>query len=879
MNFRSQLCMAQLIGLCLVACLGCSSPDGGPAKTTQSDPTSAAPSSTEAASSKVPATENIPPTNNPVKIAQQQVDSVSKSTTKTAPKASEDSNSSKPTVDQLARWKFVAFEPLQLLAYHDDDRAGFPSFIAVTNDGKQYVLGGAKLSLWKVDNNELVHEFIEAKSGDDQRLTSFVYSPVGNWCAAGNAGGLLRTFDIQSRTELASVSTGKNQLATIAASPDGKEIATGALSGDVTIWHADKLEKSSSFKVDTRAVKHLQYIAPQVLLVAGETMSTWNTGTGDKIKTFESEKNQRAIALSPNQRELIFGTKDSLQRWDLASDKSSGEYQAVPFGDSAIRFSTDSSLVAVASGNAIHILDAATGQKLQIIDANGSTISDLTWIPQTHMLLVGTDSGKIRIWGTREEGQARKLTPLHTPIVVSKREASDPATVAENSEVIDVRLLPKLPNAKPQSESFDSVTYSAPVSVEELKTFYRYILEGRGWQELSDQATEFSIPFQKEGHTLSVSPFGNKVTETLVTVTLKGNYDNRLTPRLAEFPIETTHEENGGVIYKVRANLLQIETGLLRKLTAAGWTSVVRLVGRQNEIASGRELDFLKNGTRLRVMVQPDKDDPKSYVVSYSTSLSHHALPVPADAGLMEWEDVFEAQLVANTSLSLKEATAFYEAAMKSQGWLPLRQRRRTDSDVVYLPYYRGQRDITISLNPISDGLVRIRAGKYSDASWQKPQDEVAKESTTDVESTPTEGIEAADLPILHAVGAPAYSEEKGGNIRIEIEAISLLDLSKEYEAALSKLGWTAVAFGDPREDSVGLHFKKGSKILYYSSVIDPRGTRIVRFSGNALLWTKPIAAKVLTSYSSWLRNNKFPASLNRLDEYQEQMEMLAGEN
>jgi WD40 repeat protein len=671
---RNQSCTAILVGLYLVACLGCGSTENGPTKTAQSEPVSAATESAEVA---------LPEFSAPVESAQtaeQEVPRLSNSTPQIGSKVSKDSTIAKPTAEQLARWKFAAFDPLQLLAYRENDQAGFVSFVAVSNDAKHYVLGGAKLTLWNIADHQQVHEFIEAKSRE-QSLISFVYSPVGNWCAAGDSSGLLRKFDIQRRTELASVSTGNNQLATIAASPDGKEIATSSLTGDVTIWNAETLEKTTSFKVDTRQVKHLQYIAPQVLLAAGDSMSTWNTGTGDKNKTFASEKSQTAIGLSPNRQELIFGTKDALQRWDLASDKASGHYAAVPSRDSAIRFSTDSNLVAIASGKAIHILEAATGQKLQIIDANGSTISDLSWIPQTHMLLVGNDSGNIRIWGTPKEGQGIGLTPLHTPNVVAKRDASDPASVAENLEVIDVRLLPKMPNAKPQTETFNTVTYSAPVSVDELKTFYRHTLEERGWRELSHQATESSTLFQKEGHTLSVYPFDNKETETSVSVTPVGNYDNRLTPRLVDFLTETTLERVETVNYKVRANLLQIETELLRMLHSAGWTSVVRLIGRQNEVPNRRQLEFLKNGTRLNVFVQPDKDDAKLYAVSYSTSLSFHALPVPPDAGLVEWEEFFEAQLVANTSLSLKEATEFYENAMRSQGWLPGEQGRRIESD------------------------------------------------------------------------------------------------------------------------------------------------------------------------------------------------------
>jgi hypothetical protein len=372
---------------------------------------------------------------------------------------------------------------------------------------------------------------------------------------------------------------------------------------------------------------------------------------------------------------------------------------------------------------------------------------------------------------------------------------------------------------------------------------------------------------------LNISPFGEKPTETSISVSLLGNYDLRKTPKLTEFLKETTHEGDTSVIYKVKASLLHIETELLRQLHAAGWTNVVRLNRSRSEKPDWRDFEFVKNGTVLSATVQRDKDDATLFVVSYGQSLSLHSLPVPSDAGLMEWDNYQETQMVANTSLSMEEATGFYEDAMKKQGWVPRKQGRRIDKDVVYLPYYCGQQDVTIALEKIADGLVRIRAGKYSEKSWQQPEGNVAA-STTAAKPSQVAGIEAADLPILHAHGAPTYKAGEG-EIRFELEKISLKELSKEYSDELKALGWTAKAFGEPQDDSVSLHFEKESKILYYQSSIDPRGIGYVNFSGNGLLWTKAIASKQLISYSAWLRNNKFPATLKRLDDYKTQMENM----
>jgi WD40 repeat protein len=890
MQLKRQRCWKPLISLCVLVCLGCGSSQSGPAPTAQSDATTpsvetlndlasdlSAPVAKEASSTPESQAKSDAAPDKSTKTASEPATKANEPpAAKPAPEqpttkqpATKPKAQPKPTAEQLERWKFVSFDPLQLLAYRENEKTGFVFFIAGLNDGKHYLLGGTKLTLWALEGTEPEHVFLEAQTSDDKRLLSFAVSPAGDWCAAGDVGGLLRTFHLQDRKEIASKPTGTRGVVSIAVSPDGKEVATIGHVSEVTIWDAKTLEKKRSIKVDTREVKHLQYIAPQTLVAAGESMSSWNTSTGDKIATFPSERYQSAVALSPDGKELVFGSDSFLQRWNLADNAASGEYRSVPARNSAIRFSSDGKLVAVATGEAVRILDAATGQMLQVIDACGSTISDASWVPEKHLLLVATDTGRTRVWGSPEDGKAFGLTPLHEPLTGA---SNNPATVPENLATLDLRLLPKLPGAKPQSDSFNSSHYVAPVGIDETKAFYRYMLGERGWTEVSDQATEYTIPFRKNGYTLTLSPYGERPTETTASLTFSGNYDLRKTPKLDAFLKGVLYEGDASVIYKVSANLLQIETELLKQLHAAGWTAIARLNRSQGEEADTRDLEFVKNGTVLRVSVQRDRDDNSLFVISYGQSLSLHALPVPADVGIMEWDDYAEPQMVANTKLSMEEATAFYEEAMPKQGWIAREKGRRIDQDAVYLPYYWGQRDVTIALEPLGDGMVRIRSGKYSQSSWQKPESQAESKSETTDDQT-LEGIEAADLPILHAVGAPTYKERDG--IRFELEKIPLIDLSKEYSKAMEEIGWTVKAFGEPQEKTVSLHFEKGSKIVYYQSSIDPRGIGYLSLSGNGLLWTKPIASKQRISYSAWLQNNKFPATLTRLGQYIAEMEKL----
>lgn len=777
-----------------------------------------------------------------------------------------------PTAEQRAKWNFPVFEPLQLLAIRDGSQVGFANFVSATADGRRYLLGGSKFTVWAIDGSEPQHVLAEMGSGNDERLLSFAVAPQGNWCVMGDARGQLRKFDWTNGQELIAKSSQTNAVVRVAISPDGKEIATIPYVSEVTIWDAETLEKKNSFKFDTREIKHLQYLAPQVLLAAGETLSSWDTASGKQLKSYPAGRYQSAIALSANGQELIFGTDEFLQRWNQETHAAAGEYRGVPFRDSAVRFSGNGEWLAVASGDAVRILDAATGRMLQVIDAAGSGISDIAWAGDQPILLVATDSGKTRIWGRPKDAEAWELKPLSGSAVQEGPSPLVPATVAENLAVLDLRVLPKLPGSKPQSDSFSSISYAAPADSEEIKMFYRHILSERGWQEDMAQATQYANVFHRQGFWLNLSCYGDKPGETYASLVLLGNFDLRQAPRLAEHLKETTYEGPTTVIYKVAANLLQIETGLLKKFQEAGWTAVARLGRSHSENADGRDFEFVRNGTLLRVMIQKDNVNPDWFSISYASSLSLHSLPVPPDAGLMEWDDFGECRIVANTTLNLDEAVRFFEEAMPRHGWTAGEQGRHVDDKGAYLPFTWGQRDVTIGLTPVGNGMVRIHAGKYSKDSWQSPKGDSGNEADADAKSAV--GLEAADLPILHAQGEARY-DSASGQIRVVLEKISLPELSREYSEAMRGLGWEVKPFGDPAEDSVSLHFEKDGKIIYYQSSIDPRGERHLDVSGNGLLWHKPIATRSLISYTAWLKNHHHPASLQRLDEYRQQMEPL----
>jgi WD40 repeat protein len=784
----------------------------------------------------------------------------------------------KPTDEQIARWRPRTSQPLRLLASREGAALGFVSFLEALPDGDHYLVGGTRLTLLSVGSDKVEHTFIEAMTAEDERLTAFAVAPGGQWCAVGNKSGVLKVFSIAERKEIASVKTGQHSISQLAISTDGKEIATVAYTKDIEIWEAPELKNLRKFSVDTREIKQLKYIGPQLLIAAGESMSSWNTADGSRVATYPAGRYERVSGLSADGKQLLFSNDKGLQRWDLSTNTLVGVYPGNYARNEENRFTTNGSQFASLNGEAIRIWDAESGQLQQVIDVAGNAVTDMSWLPGQSLLLVASDNGRVRFWGTEEAGKPFGMNPLHKAAEWPKASPSEPANVDQLVHTLDLRLLPKLPHATPVDASFNALNYSATVGIDEARLFYRYLLGQQQWKETTDPATPDTLRFVKDGNTALLSIYASSPAETYVSLSYLGNYDIRQTPKLKNLVQKDVYSGDSTVLYTAKASLLEIETELLRNLHQAGWTAVSRLKSRQGEESDGRQMDFVKNGVVLNVFVRPEKDQPGQYSIQYSASLTLHALPIPSDAGLAEWDNYLEPQLVANTSMSLKQATEFYDTAMVKQGWLQQSSGRRIDEEkgYCYLPYMWGQRDVTIGLRRLPDGSVRIRAGKYSGESWQPVEDDEKPVASgkDDQKQDPT-GIEAVDVPTPQGSGVIKYDQERPA-VTYELKSKTpLKQVAEEFRKAMTDLGWEAKDFGSPIETSLSLMFKKGSQVIYFNSAIDPLGVGRVTIEGEGLRWNKKPVRTTRVSFATWLRENRHPASLKRLDEYKAIMQKL----
>lgn len=808
------------------------------------------------------ATGNATATNPPA--AESPGDSATSSRLKEAP----------PTEEQLARWTPPPFEPLQLLAIRQWKKTSFSSRIAAAPDGSRFLVAGSRVLLWSLTADEPEHVFLDLTADDSGReLLSLAVSPDGEWFAVGDSEGTVRIWSLADRKELVSKSLYPTGVRQIAISPDAREIATISYDAEATVWTADTLEKKRSFRIASRGVERIEYAAPNLLAAAGESTALWNAGDGEKAHDLPAGRYNFALARSDDGKKLLFGAEEGLRIWDVAAAKPEATEIRGVGGDALLSLSHDGKLLATSDGRSVELWSLADGRRLQSIQGFGWTIVGLAWMPRTNLLAVASDVGVTRVWGTPAQGEPFGLKPLHSPVATPDPAAKEPASPEQVEQLIDWRTFPSLPGSESNVRSAADLFGVAPVDVAEARAFYRRFLTQAGWTESAqDPHNPAAMEFHKGDAKVAgyFSDGGDGKTD--FTLRLEENYDVRWAPKADAAAIEVVYENAGTSSYRAKATLLQIETSLLDRFHAAGWAAYARLNSSSSEEPDKRDIEFLKNGVTLRVSIGKFPDDTAdTYTVQQSLFSNSAWAPVPPGAGFIEFDGSTEPEMIALTSMGLPEARQFYDRELNARGWLSRTIGRSIQAKRNWLPYLRGQCNLSVSLTKLPDGRTLVRIGEASGSMWDAAQ---SKEDQG--EEPPSSGLQAAEFPLLSAAGTGEF-DSLGKTIVVRLDGSTLGDAATRYAKALGDLGWKAEEGGIRDEEYTFFNFTKGDQEISFRARRQD-GAAVVSFEGDGLLWTKELpGGKKLVSYETWLRLNKLPPSLEFLQRYEAEMKAIEG--
>jgi WD40 repeat protein len=307
-------------------------------------------------------------------------------------------------------------------------------------DGTKLACGsgsmGEQVFLWDLKTGQLVFKAKGHASG----VTAVAFSPDGARFASGGTDGLVRVWDVASRSASRDFDTGDRPhratlapgapavayegtpgVTAVAFSPDGRLLAAGT--GNQNTIHLWKLQTGqAAARIEDahgNGVRSLAFLPDGKQLVSGGSrpgshpewktevaapeVRFWDASTGKMLRELrpaEPEGGNGAMALSADGKTIASGAYGRIRLWDAATGKSPSTVPQPGFyGGKPLAISPDGKTVAAAAGNTIALWDAASTKPiLQDFKGHRSEAVHVEYSPDGAFIASGGSDGRVMVW-------------------------------------------------------------------------------------------------------------------------------------------------------------------------------------------------------------------------------------------------------------------------------------------------------------------------------------------------------------------------------------------------------------------------------------------------------------------------------------------------
>jgi WD40 repeat protein/transcriptional regulator with XRE-family HTH domain len=260
-----------------------------------------------------------------------------------------------------------------------------------------------------------------ALAGPTSTVISVAGSPDGKRIASGAYDGSLRIWDAAPGRELLTILGHSGIIWNVAYSPDGSRLASVSVDGFVRLWNSETgqslliLPKSG---VPTRGYTGLAFSPDGSRFATGSdngTVTVWDSQTGEKLNTLSGHTNYVVgLAFSPDGGRLASASWDgSAKVWRLPGGDELNTFRG--HGPTAlvsgVAFSPDGKTVFTgADDKFVYQWDAATGQVVREFSGEGKEIYGVAVSPDGKLLAAGDQDGNIHLWDVESGAMLRTLS-------------------------------------------------------------------------------------------------------------------------------------------------------------------------------------------------------------------------------------------------------------------------------------------------------------------------------------------------------------------------------------------------------------------------------------------------------------------------------------
>jgi WD40 repeat protein len=262
------------------------------------------------------------------------------------------------------------------------------------------ISGDHTAKVWDVASGQ---EVLTLK-GHKAAVVSVAWSPDGKRLATGSVDKTAKVWDATSGRQLLTLRIDTTVL-DVAWSPDGKRLATMTYDHQANVWDVASGQQLlsltgykgivASFSTSRDFVTSLAWSPDgKRLVTAGDddTAKVWDVASGQELLTLKGHTGEvGSVAWSPDGRRLATGSWDDTAKvWDMAS----GQELLTLKGLNVVAWSPDGKRLATGSwDDTAKVWDATSGQELLLLTmrSHNSFVATVAWSPDGKRLATGSD--------------------------------------------------------------------------------------------------------------------------------------------------------------------------------------------------------------------------------------------------------------------------------------------------------------------------------------------------------------------------------------------------------------------------------------------------------------------------------------------------------